>query len=879
MASKFNTQQKDDFTAKISRLFSRNVALLGLTTIILGSGTTGYTQPISKSLPVPTVTNRSAVERFNLDFYSGDFKNKGSIKITYDAGELFKKGIELEKSGNLQEANTYYQLALETAKKNGTNFRLQLDKIGKIFDSFSKITITYNTPSGSVRSLEITPPYFRNAQDSPSYKEASRPLIESIVGIGHNSIGSINYIIEPLYMNDINFDLILNNNPGNMGSIVDRLISQGILAQTEKLDEDIRFLYTPETLDVLYTLLDSPPYITKPWDVVTWMLNNNVVDQDAKDRLISFGWTEEEITQANEKLRIIHKIKEQLKGKFGQESDAILRRSLTGKGSYEDIKQIVEIAVKIGVFGPDSSQITDSQITEWLKKMGIGLDCSGFAAYVLNQLLPLPNPNPVWVVVVTESDIQEFITSYTNGIDVSKSIILELEFLQAFNPEMTSSGTFKERLNIDFANISSPLDLVPGTIMYQPGHVRIVESVRNTGDGIEFTTVEWRSNEQEPNKRRDWRYLENKFQKLQIKSEKGWSDLYDPKGKRLISGIVPSDPKQIEFLLYKPLNTFYNSNTKMILQSIGNYDIVAINPIPPSAGISQSMQDALLQQGWQQVADILSQDNNLMTNPIARLLMGHAELKLNKNNESLQYFRSTNNPSDLKQWTAWTERLKEQNPNSSVAFYLSGDAKIREGNLQPCSVQSSNNYLANSLILMANGKVQVKKPTQFFLSAKPCDHLEDALKDFNQAIALNPNFALAYNARGVIYALKQNWDNAHKDLAQAVSLEPKLADAYANLGTLSVRQGASIQRSKEALDYFKQAIALNPHFALAKLALDTVGGIDTRSLENVPIDRGNQPENISVARSDHRVQINRSDRLSKILFGLYYEVSPVQSNR
>jgi hypothetical protein len=69
------------------------------------------------------------------------------------------------------------------------------------------------------------------------------------------------------------------------------------------------------------------------------------------------------------------------------------------------------------------------------------------------------------------------------------------------------------------------------------------------------------------------------------------------------------------------------------------------------------------------------------------------------------------------------------------------------------------------------------------------------------------------------------------------------------------------------------------HFALAKLALDTVGGIDTRSPENVPIDRGNQPENISVARSDHRVQINRSDGLSKILFGLYYEVSPVQSNR
>ena len=88
---------------------------------------------------------------------------------------------------------------------------------------------------------------------------------------------------------------------------------------------------------------------------------------------------------------------------------------------------------------------------------------------------------------------------------------------------------------------------------------------------------------------------------------------------------------------------------------------------------------------------------------------------------------------------------------------------------------------------------------------------DEALRDCDQAIALDPNYAKAYNNRGNTYQALRRYDEALHDYEQAVALNPNYADAYSNRGTTY----QALQRYDEALRDYDQAIALNPNFALA----------------------------------------------------------------
>lgn len=164
---------------------------------------------------------------------------------------------------------------------------------------------------------------------------------------------------------------------------------------------------------------------------------------------------------------------------------------------------------------------------------------------------------------------------------------------------------------------------------------------------------------------------------------------------------------------------------------------------------------------------------NVSNNPVTRLLMGHAYLATNNNNASLVSFFSTNNSPNLVEWSAWTERFLENNPQHPIALYLSADAKARTG------------------------------------------YLEEAITKFTQALAVKPDFALALNGRGTVYALQKQWDSAYVDLYSTTKLDPDLADAYANLGTLAVIREFSLFQGSSALDAFNQALQINPNFTLA----------------------------------------------------------------
>ena len=62
--------------------------------------------------------------------------------------------------------------------------------------------------------------------------------------------------------------------------------------------------------------------------------------------------------------------------------------------------------------------------------------------------------------------------------------------------------------------------------------------------------------------------------------------------------------------------------------------------------------------------------------------------------------------------------------------------------------------------------------------------LDHAIGDYDQAISLNPGYAVAFNNRGFAYGLKRNFDHAIADFDQAIRLNPNYALAFWNRGNV-----------------------------------------------------------------------------------------------
>ena len=91
------------------------------------------------------------------------------------------------------------------------------------------------------------------------------------------------------------------------------------------------------------------------------------------------------------------------------------------------------------------------------------------------------------------------------------------------------------------------------------------------------------------------------------------------------------------------------------------------------------------------------------------------------------------------------------------------------------------------------------------------DEIDRAIKDYNKAIKLNPDYALAYYNRGSAYQSKDEIDRAIKDYNKAIKLNPNYASAYNNRGNAYQDKGEIDQAFKD----YNKAIKLNPDYALA----------------------------------------------------------------
>jgi tetratricopeptide (TPR) repeat protein len=82
-----------------------------------------------------------------------------------------------------------------------------------------------------------------------------------------------------------------------------------------------------------------------------------------------------------------------------------------------------------------------------------------------------------------------------------------------------------------------------------------------------------------------------------------------------------------------------------------------------------------------------------------------------------------------------------------------------------------------------------------------------AFKHFNRALLICPNFAEAYDQRGIAHFLLDEFEGAALDYRKAVELMPCHFSAWAGLG----HSYAHLEMIPQAVEAYEQAREINPH--------------------------------------------------------------------
>lgn len=126
---------------------------------------------------------------------------------------------------------------------------------------------------------------------------------------------------------------------------------------------------------------------------------------------------------------------------------------------------------------------------------------------------------------------------------------------------------------------------------------------------------------------------------------------------------------------------------------------------------------------------------------------------------------------------------------------------------------------------------------RFFFDKRTSENYQKALSEFEKAIALDPNYALAYAGLSDVYALQANvsdggtryalYEKSRATATKALALDDRLAEAHTSLGWIKRVHDWNWTGSEQE---FKRALELNPNDVNARqwygLLLATVGRTD-----------------------------------------------------
>jgi len=92
------------------------------------------------------------------------------------------------------------------------------------------------------------------------------------------------------------------------------------------------------------------------------------------------------------------------------------------------------------------------------------------------------------------------------------------------------------------------------------------------------------------------------------------------------------------------------------------------------------------------------------------------------------------------------------------------------------------------------------------------DQNDQAIKEYSEAIRLNPKLAFAYGGRGEAYRCKGQYDQAINDFNERIRLDSNSAFAYTARGVSYIAKGMR----KEGIEDFEKALNIDPNYKWAK---------------------------------------------------------------
>ena len=200
--------------------------------------------------------------------------------------------------------------------------------------------------------------------------------------------------------------------------------------------------------------------------------------------------------------------------------------------------------------------------------------------------------------------------------------------------------------------------------------------------------------------------------------------------------------------------------------------------------LDERLEEAILAEDWEKVVSMLPKDDEWNLPATLRLVKGHACLATNRNNESLCLFLSATSKEELQEWQEWSQDFATKYPASPIAHYFKGDSYAR---LEQWNLAISNFNIAlkmdpnHPLVLNARGvayanKNELAKARVDFQKAistsdgqlsdayanigvlriQKKSGIKGALRAFDKALEISPNFAIALHGKACLKVANAN---------------------------------------------------------------------------------------------------------------------------
>lgn len=162
---------------------------------------------------------------------------------------------------------------------------------------------------------------------------------------------------------------------------------------------------------------------------------------------------------------------------------------------------------------------------------------------------------------------------------------------------------------------------------------------------------------------------------------------------------------------------------------------------------------------------------------------------------------------------AYTEFIVEELPDQITFFSLFA---VSDSYYSAEDYEQALTTIEAAIVAALNSGTEPKGLAQAYFRAGwlyqvPFPNPEKAIQNYDQAVALDPKFALAYYNRAIAYYNQGDYKQAIADYDQVIALDPESVNAYNNRGNAYHYQGDY----KQAITDYDQAIALDPEYANA----------------------------------------------------------------